>query len=150
MLKLRLKRINKISKSLSYGSDFFERQNMSDKISCILLIVLWMFGVRFFIYRNSQRDLNNKRFSVPKPIYFLMFPYLRRKFNIESNFQVTVFELIFFIFICIPNIILYIISMILLILNIPLYGQIMRYDVVYVTVASLIMYIFKDIFDSKK
>mgnify|MGYP000997459902 CR=1 FL=1 len=123
---------------------------MSDKIPCILLIVLWMFGVRCFIYRNTQRDLNNKRFSVPKPIYFLMFPYLRRKFNIESNFQVTVFELIFFIFICIPNIILYIISMILLILNIPLYGQIMRYDVVYVTVASLIMYIFKDIFDSKK
>lgn len=123
---------------------------MSDTILRILLIILWMFGVRCFIYRNSQRDLNNKRFSVPKPIYFLMFPYLRRKFNIESNFQVTVFEFLFFIFIIVPNIILCIISMILLILNIPLYDQIMRYDVVYVTVASLIMYIFKDIFDSKK
>lgn len=123
---------------------------MSDTILRILLIILWMFGVRCFIYRNSQRDLNNKRFSIPKPIYFLMFPYLRRKFNIESNFQVTVFELIFFIFICIPNIILCIISMILLILNIPLYGQIMRYDIVYVAAAALIMYIFKDIFDSKK
>lgn len=123
---------------------------MSDTILRILLIILWMFSVRCFIYRNSQRDLNNKRFSVPKPIYFLMFPYLRRNFNIESNFQVTVFELIFFIFICIPNMILCIISMILLILDIPLYGQIMRYDIVYVVAAALIMYIFKDIFDSKK
>lgn len=123
---------------------------MSDTILRILLIILWMFGIRCFIYRNTQRDLNNKRFSVPKPIYFLMFPYLRRKFNIESNFQVTVFELLFLIFIIVPNIILCIISMILLILNIPLYDQIMRYDVVYVTVATLIMYIFKDIFDSKK
>lgn len=123
---------------------------MSDTILRILLIILWMFGVRCFIYRNTQRDLNNKRFSVPKPIYFLMFPYLRRKFKIESNFQVTVFELLFFIFIIVPNIILCIISMILLILNIPLYDQIMRYDVVYISVASLIMYIFKDIFDSKK
>lgn len=123
---------------------------MSDTILRILLIILWMFSVRCFIYRNSQRDLNNKRFSVPKPIYFLMFPYLRRNFNIESNFQVTVFELIFFIFICIPNMILCIISMILLILDIHLYGQIMRYDIVYVVAAALIMYIFKDIFDSKK
>lgn len=123
---------------------------MSDTILRILLIILWMFSVRCFIYRNTQRDLNNKHFSVPKPIYFLMFPYLRRKFNIESNFQVTVFELLFFIFIIVPNVILCIISIILLILDIPLYDQIMRYDVVYVTVASLIMYIFKDIFDSKK
>ncbi len=123
---------------------------MSDKLLCILLLILWMFCVRCFIYRNTQRDLNNKRFSVPKPIYFLMFPYLRRKFNTESNFQVTVFELLFFIFICIPNIILCIISMILLILDIPLYGQIMHYDIAYVVAAALIMYFVRDIFDSKK
>ena len=123
---------------------------MSDTILRILLIILWMFSVRCFIYRNSQRDLNNKRFSIPKPLYFLMFPYLYRKFNVESNFQATVFELIFFILVCIPNMILCFICIGLLIFNNPLSVQIMHYDIVYVVAAVLIMYIFKDLFDSKK
>lgn len=123
---------------------------MFGKILHILMIILWIFIVRLFIYRNNQRDLNKKRFSIPKPLYFLMFPYLRRKFNVESNFQATVFEVIFFILVCIPNMILCFICIGLLIFNDSLSVRIMHYDAIYVVVSILILYILKDIFDREK
>lgn len=117
----------------------------------IIYIILDIFMIVYIhICCISRRYPNDNYFSVPKFLYFMINPHIHSGFDFSDNHSITLYELLCFIFIIVPNNIACISGIILIICGNPLHIILMKYAMMYVIPAIFIAPILKEIIDKLK
>jgi len=121
---------------------------MTDKIILILLNIFMIIYVH--ICCISKKYPNDNYFIVPKFLYFLIHPHMHSSFDFPDNRHITLYELLCFIFIIVPNNIACIAGIVLIICDSPLHTVLIENAMTYVILATLTARILKEIINILK
>lgn len=121
---------------------------MADKI---ILIFLNLFMIIYIhICCISKKYPNDKYFSVPKFLYLMIHPHIHSGFDFSDNRRITLYELLCFIFIIVPNNIACIAGIFLIICKNPIHTDLIQHTITYVIPATLTARILKEIINELK
>ncbi|MDE7136891.1 MAG: hypothetical protein K2O29_00310 [Ruminococcus sp.] len=121
---------------------------MADKIILILLNIFMIIYIH--ICCISKKYPNDNYFRVPKFLYFMIHPHIHNGFDLSDNRRITLYELLCFIFIIIPNNITCVAEIILIICDGPLHTVLIKNTTTYVILSTLTARILKEIINELK
>lgn len=125
-----------------------ERLIMTNKIILILLNLFMIIYIH--ICCISKRYPNDNYFSVPKFLYFMIHPHMHSGFDFSDNRRITLYELLCFIFIIVPNNIACVAGIVLIICDSPFHTVLIKNAMTYVISATLTARIMKEIINELK